>query len=87
MKRLIALLAVITPLGQLTGQTFEETVSWMHNASKYNYTAKDGEMDATEVPANNTCHNFVIVQKHDGKHNNGMGGDSGSQGHQSKTGL
>jgi hypothetical protein len=70
MKWLIALLAVITPLGQLAGQTFKETVSWMHNASEYNATLdKDGELNSTEVSRDNTCHKFVIVQKHSGKSN------------------
>jgi hypothetical protein len=69
LKRLIALLAVMTPFGQSAGQTFKGTVSWMHHASEYNYTVgKDGESGFTEVPITNTCHNFVIVQKHSGKH-------------------
>jgi hypothetical protein len=49
------------------GQNFKDTVSWMHNAAKYNYSIKNDELDSTEVPLENTCNHFIIVQKHTGK--------------------
>jgi hypothetical protein len=64
----LALFVVILTASLAQGQTFKETLRWMHNASEYNssYDSTKNGLDATEVPLANTCTTFVIIQKHTG---------------------
>ena len=64
-----ALSVVILAASFAQGQSFKETLRWMHNASEYNVSSDPtkGDFDWVEVPLTNTCTNFVITLEHDGE--------------------